>query len=57
MKKVLALLLAMMLLIGSCAALAEGVDYANLKEFVIDPSQIPRKSSTRRSTSPFPCAT
>lgn len=43
MKKVLALLLAMMLLIGSCAALAEGVDYANLKEFVIDPSQIPQE--------------
>lgn len=31
----------MLLPIGSCAALAEGVDYANLKEFVIDPSQIP----------------
>ena len=41
MKKILALVLSLMLVI-SCAAMAE-VDYANLKEFVIDPAQIPQE--------------
>ena len=41
MKKALALVLALMLII-SCAAFAE-VDYANLKEFVIDPAEIPQE--------------
>lgn len=41
MKKILALVLALMLVI-SCAAFAE-VDYANLKEFKIDPAQIPQE--------------
>lgn len=41
MKKILALVLALMLVI-SCAAMAE-VDYANLKEFTIDPAQIPQE--------------
>ncbi|WP_418232181.1 sugar ABC transporter substrate-binding protein [Butyricicoccus sp.] len=41
MKKVLALVIALMLAI-SCVAVAE-VDYTNLKEFVIDPAQIPQE--------------
>ncbi|NLD58447.1 MAG: sugar ABC transporter substrate-binding protein [Clostridiales bacterium] len=41
MKKILALVLALMLLVGS-AAIAE-VDYANLKSFVIDPAAIPQE--------------
>ena len=41
MKKALALVLALMLVI-SCAAFAE-VDYSNLKDFVIDPAEIPQE--------------
>ena len=41
MKKAFALLLALLLVL-SCAAFAE-VDYSNLKDFVIDPAQIPQE--------------
>lgn len=41
MKKILALVLTLMLVL-SCAAFAE-VDYANLKEFKIDPAEIPQE--------------
>lgn len=42
MKKLLALVLALVMVCGCTMAMAE-VDYANLKEFVIDPAQIPQE--------------
>ncbi len=43
MKKLLALVLATLMVVGLCTTALADVDYANLKEFKIDPAQIPQE--------------